>query len=832
MRGPRPLSLAHVGLAAVAAVAVLFVSFFGAGPLPPLGGAFNPGTGAWTMAADGRPPAGRQTIDVPGLDHPAGVVFERDGTAHFTAADQHDLFLAIGYAHARFRLLQMDLMRRQGEGGLSQVLGPAALGSDTFELQLGLIRTARLEWSLMRPGDPSHDALLAYSQGVNDRIQEDERTGRLPAVFKLLGYTPAPWTPVDSLVVKGDMTQDLDFTTGALDYALLARSLGSDRASTWFPVLPPNAQSPYDPGPYPAPVPLEAIPPVVPAAPGGSPAAAPVSAGEAHAASAVLAATAALPPGLISTGGASNNWVVDASRSSSGGALLANDPHLHLTLPSIWFQLTADAPGYHVAGVGIPGTPVVLIGHNQHIAWGLTDTQNQATFYYQETTARSEPGRYLWHGRWTPYTKAEYDIPVRGRPPKHLVVLMTVHGPVMTQEGQTMSVWWAGNLPSDDLGVMLSIGQSSTWDQFRYALRDWHAPSQNFAFADDRGNIGMISAGYYPQVAAGEPWLPMPGTGANDVSGSLPFDQVPQAYDPPGHVLWTANQRPVGPGYPYYLGTTLDFDPGYRADEIYSLLAGSSPIGVGTMKAIQNDTHDRLSAEIVPQLLATLKGTPLTQQQQRASGILSAWNGRMDTGSAGAAIWWTFWQSYLTDTFQPWWDARHVPVARQGLDSVLGMDLEAWTLGDPNNPAFSPPGGTARNASDVMVRAFADALDILTRRLGPDPSTWRWGSLHTRELDSLAGVPSLSYGPRADRGDSFTPDAAGGTPSTHGPSWRMVVDWNGLAYGAYPGGASENPASPWYENRVAEWWAGRYTALASASQARSLAGSSTWEMRP
>src|SRR5260370_1703389 len=188
----------------------------------------------------------------------------------------------------------------------------------------------------------------------------------------MLGYQPQPWTPIDSLLVKGDMTQTLNFTDTPLVVSLLNKSLGADLTSEWFPILPPNRQSPYDTGPYPkaATAPIETM--------------RQVSDSEAQSARALYDRLAALPPGLISQGGASNNWAVAGAKSSSGGALLAGDPHLHLTLPSIWFQLTMDSPNYHAAGVSIPGTPIVLIGHNQHIAWSLTDAQNQQTFYYSE----------------------------------------------------------------------------------------------------------------------------------------------------------------------------------------------------------------------------------------------------------------------------------------------------------------------------------------------------------------------------------------------------------------------------------------------------------------
>ncbi|TMD96788.1 MAG: penicillin acylase family protein [Chloroflexi bacterium] len=478
----------------------------------------------------------------------------------------------------------MDLMRRQGAGRLSEVVGKAALDSDRFELQLGLLRTARLEWGQIsqRLGEP----LVAYAQGVNDRIAEAESAHQLDPMFTLLGYKPQPWTPVDSLLVKGDMTQTLNFTDTPLVMALLNKSLGADLASEWFPVQPPNVQAPYDLGPY-------GRPSIAPIASGGL-----VSDAEAASASTLLTRLESLPAGLVSKGGASNNWAVAGARSASGGALLAGDPHLHLTLPSIWFQLTMDSPSYHAAGVSIPGTPVVLIGHNEHIAWSLTDAQNQQTFFYVEQEDRNHPGQYYWKGSWQPYEDVTYDIPVLGGATEHLTVKQTVHGPVIGERGQTTSVWWAGNVPSWDLQVLLDVDRASNWREFRTALRGWLSPTHNFVYADDAGNIGLISAGYFPQVAKGQPWLPMPGTGEYDVVGTIPFDDIPQVYNPPDHIIWSANQRQVTKDYPYYIGTASNFfDPGYRADEIRRVLSQPGKLSASDMQALQTDTHDFLGAE-------------------------------------------------------------------------------------------------------------------------------------------------------------------------------------------------------------------------------------------
>lgn len=829
------------GLCAAGATLVLCdLAAFGAGPLPPLGAAFNPGTGVWTAAKDAVLP--RDTsLRVPGLQQPVQVRFDPNGTAYIDAKTDHDLFLALGYLHAKNRLFQMDLMRRQGEGRLAEIVGAKALPSDELELQLGLLRTAQQEWNQMGAGDPARQALLAYTDGVNACIGEEKRNGTLPMMFKLLGYEPKPWTPVDTLVIQGDMTQTLDFTTTPLDYALLVQSLGYDRTMAWFPVLPPNAQNPYDPGPYrkDPPGPIEQPVPAVPAATmqgtsfqaaaGQGAAGKDVRGSSGQGGSALPAADTTavldvlerlrnLPPTAIHHGSNSNNWAVDGTKTASGKPMLAGDPHLSQTLPAIWYQVAARSPSYDFTGVSIPGTPVVLIGKNQHIAWSLTNVQNQATFFYQEKTDPSHPNQYFWKGAWRDMQKVEYDIPVKGGKPEHLTVQLTVHGPVMTTKGQTLSVDWIGALPSPDMQVLLGILRAQNFTQFRDALKDWHAPSQNFVYADDQGNIGLISAGYYPIIPKGDPWLPLPGTGESDIVGTIPFDDIPQVYNPPTHFVFSANQREVGPGYPYYIGTTLDFfDAGYRASRIADTLAKGDRMTMKDFEALQNDTHDLLAMRIVPKLLAALSGQKLSAAEQGAQRLLAAWDGNMSVDSAAASVWWTFWNHYLSDTFQPWWDAAHVPVDKDPDLKVgpeltsLNQDLEAWTLNDPDNPAFTAPGRAHRTAQDVMRQAFNEAVADLVKQLGGEPASWTWGKLHARQFPSLAQIPALGYGPRPSGGDRWTVDAAsGGLVSKAGPSWRFIIDWGAGAEGVYPGGQSENPASAWYENEILLWWDGRY----------------------
>jgi penicillin amidase len=896
----------NVLAALLVSAAVLALFAVGYGPVPALGRALVPGHGAWASAPGGQP-IHSQTLSLPGLAHPVSVAFTSHGVASVRAADEADAYLALGYLHARFRLTEMDLERRLGEGRIAQLAGPAGLSSDRFELRLGLLRTAQAEWAATPRTSPAAQVLIAYSRGVNDYLAQAHRTGQWPSLFGLTGVYPTPWTPTDSLVLQGVLTQELDYTTTPLDYAILARTLGPHHTMAWFPLLAPGRGTPYDPGPYK----YRGLAPIAPqagqtltvattatakrSAAGGAPAAAaakgpvpgpaarvasppelslsrvsgttavttaddrqraeaPVSgpgssasritARAATAAAAILGQSNALPPGLIHEFPDSNAWAANGPKVSGAKSMLAGDPHLPQTVPSIWYQVALSAPGLSVTGVSVPGLPGVLIGHNAHIAWSLTDTQNQATLFYTERTSKSRPGQYFWQGAWRRMRQVHYTIPVRGGSAIHLTVNITVHGPVMTQAGQTTSVDWMGNIPSPDISVMISVTHSRDFAQFHAALADWRAPSQNFVYADDRGNIGAISAGYYPLVRRGDPWLPMPGAGADDVAGVIPYASVPQVYDPSGHVVATANQRPVGPSYPYYIGTSANFfDPGYRAGEIYASLRGQRGMHPASFAAIQLSLTDQLAQQIVPRLLAALRGAHLSAQQQQAGALLRGWDATMAQKSAAAALWWTFWGDYLDAVFRPWWKAAKVPVHKDppGLaispQNQFSLDqvLASWTTGDPANSAFSPPGGPHRTAPEVMRAAFATAVAHLAATLHGAPSSWAWGRIHSRQFPSVTQADALGYGPRASGADSWTVNAAdGGLVSHQGPSWRMIVAWagHGTATGesVYPGGQSENPASPWYEDQMADWWDGRYLAMPPAGGYP--AGQVRWSLRP
>lgn len=834
----------HAAASLVVTALLLFVLAVGYGPVPALGSALEPGGGVWNSG--GNDVASTKTVRLPGMTGTASVSFDSAGVPAVHARSDSDLFEAEGYLHASFRLSQLDLERRTAEGRLAELDGPAAVASDTFELQSGLLRTAQATWAATPKDSPDAQALLAYSRGVNAYLAQVRKSGAWPTVFLLTGVFPKDWTPVDSLAIQVLLTQNLDYSTGPLAYALFQQSLGADRTMAWFPVIAPNQQQPYDPGPYPnlGVSPLPATQNADAAVPAGARLPAPAdpatdsadsadstvgtTAGAAAAATDVLSKLSALPPAQLHAFPDSNSWAANGPAVSGAASLLAGDPHLQTTLPSFWYELELTSPETDASGASLVGLPGIAIGRNQSISWSMTAGENQSTFFYTEQQSPQHPGQYYWDGAWRDMEHVHYTIPVRGGTSVSLTVDLTVHGPIITQAGQTTSVTWMGNYPTRLVQAILGVDKAKNFDSFHSALAAWHAPALNFTYADGTGDIGIIAAGYFAQVAGGSPWLPMPGTGADDVVGTVPYAAAPLVHNPANHVVATANQRPVGPDYPYYIGTSLNaFDNGYRADELYAYLTSHQGMTADDFRAMQTDVTDALAQQIVPELVSTLNASDaLPVDQKQALALLSSWDDRMSTDSAAASVWATFWSDYVSGVFQPWWDAAEVPVDTDKQDiqvsdgnPSLDEDLQVWTLNDPANAAFSPPGHPGGTARTAMRAAFAKAVSDLSGKLGSDPSSWQWGRLHTREIPALTGAPGLGYGPAPAEGDRWTVDATEGDDwnSSFGPSWRMVSAWTspgrGTAQAIYPGGQSENPQSSWYQTFIADYWAGRLRPL-------------------
>ncbi len=813
------------GVAALAVSACLLtVLGAGLGGFPALGRALVPGRGAWTSAAGARL-ADSQKLTVAGLADPVQVSFTAQGLASITAQTDDDAYTALGYLQAEFRLAQMDLERRVAEGRLAQLIGRPGVASDEFELRLGLLRTAQQEWAAMQTDSPAAQALRAYARGVNDYLARARATGQWPASLSLAHVYPPDWTPVDSLAVQGELTQEVGFSTAPLDYLLLEQSLGTRRTLQWFPPESSGAQLASS---------VVAVP-----------------AGSGSAAAAILAQTRAqsgalgtAPAEEIGSATASTAWAVNGTRVAGGGALLAGDPDLPQTMPSTWYQVTLTAPGLAVSGLTVPGLPAILIGHNASIAWSTAPQAGPDTLYYDEQT-RQRGREYYWRGQWRRSRVLRYAIPVRGGPTRQFVVRLTAQGPVLTATGQTMAVYWTGALGSPDVAALLGVAEASNFSAFTAALAGWLSPDLSFIYADDHGNIGSATAGQDPQLSHGQAWLPLPGTGADDVSGLVPAATGPPVYDPASDVVVAGGAGASGNAVPGYL-------------------SGHSAMSPASFVALQDDAADPIAAVVLPKLLAALRGAQLTSVERTAEQALATWDGQMTASSPGASIWWLFWSSYLTTVFEPWWGIAKVPVSLDPYDLSVGAsqpsldaDLAAWTVSDQQNAAFSPPrpnlaaaGRFARSRRSVtsaaitsaavppaavdMRAAFRQAVSLLSAWMGGSPAGWMFGKLHTTQFPSLTGASVLGYGPVPAGGDDATANAAVGFLNSQlGPSARVIAGWpvagQAMAEVSYPGGQSENPVSPWYDDQTAGWWSGDYLPMPWAGGAGAPIA---WELQP
>jgi penicillin amidase len=836
-----------LGGSLVVLVVVVVVSALGVAGLPALGAVLNPGDGVWRLAADANG-ASDEDIALPALRHPVTISFEDNGPAHVAADDDMDLFRSVGYLHARFRLFQMDLTRRQANGRLAEVVGPDAVESDEFELDLGLRRAAERDWRELDENDPARAVLLAYTAGVNAAMTQLRDDDRLPTQFRVLGYEPTPWTPVDTLAVQRLVGQKISFDSQAVLLSYAEQSLGPDVFRDWFPDVPGNAQHPYDKGPYVrrplAPLPVTADP--GPGTPGADPGktGAPAPGGTAPDSSAIaLGGSLApleeridrLPEGAVSAMGHSNSWVVAGSRTRSGKPILATDPHLPYSLPSIWYQVEGSSPGYHFSGVTTPGIPVPLLGKTDRFSWGMTASQRPTTLYYLEETDPGNPDRYHWRGQWHDVTTIDERIEVRGADPVDHQVRLTAHGPIMQVEGVTVAVWWAGVLPSDNLGSMLRMLRSTDVHQFRESFRGWATPALNFSYANASGDIGMFNVGVAPQVPAGHVLtLPLPGDGAADVEGTIAYDELPASINPPEGFVESSNQREVAGDYPYQYSTSYNYVlHGWKDSEIVATLSAAEDFTLADSAALQTDWHDNNARQLVPELLTALAGQKLTADEQRVVDRLSTWDFAATPDSVEPTFFDSFKNRVSWVTFEPWWTHYGVkqnpgeyllprnPDAGAWANETLRSTVLGWVQHDPDNPYFSKPDGTRRNATDVLREAFHQTVAHVVEKYGPDMSTWRYDSYQSILFPSLMGLSALDVGPFPWGGNPRTVNTSVGTRddengnplsnlATAGPTWRLNVDWGtGEAAAVFPAGQSENPLSPWYANGIPLWMAGR-----------------------
>ncbi len=718
------------------------------------------------------------TVEAPGLEAPVEVVRDRWGVPHLWAANDHDLFFAQGYVHAQDRMWQMEFNRLVSAGALGSVLGPGLTDADRFLRTLGLRRAAERDWAAMEAaGGEAKAALEAYSAGVN-RFLETHRD-RLPVEFSILRVDPAPWTPVDSLAWGKlmSLTLSLNHPTELLR-AQIAEKLGPQAVTELM-------------APYPADAPV-----IVPDGASG-----PRVEAQARALFGAVRTDALAPrhPVLAALLGergmawGSNSWAVSGSRTESGRPLLANDTHLGLGLPSVWYENGLHGGTIDAVGFSFPGLPLVVIGQNRRIAWGITNMCSDVQdFFVEHLDDPKHPTRYEVEGAWRPLEVIHETLERAGADPVDLEVRRTRHGPLMNgvmpelADAQPMALQWTAETQGAGLvASLLALDRAGSWQEFHAALAGWDGPSVNFTYAGVDGHIAYQGTGPVPIRPAGDDGtMPVPGwDGAHEWQGFIPYEEMPHAVDPPAGFLVTANNKTVGPGYPYFIAQDMA-DP-YRAERITRTLAGDDRVGVDDARRLQADLYSIPGSELRPYLLAV---RPDSDLERRALEQVKSWDLRVTAASPGAAVyeaWFYFlWPSVFGDEL-----GEDLANSYRAL-GISRTPMLVALMADPGNRWFDDVTTPEREGRDeIVARAFHRAVAFLAERYGDDPAAWSWGEAHTVTFAHAplgqSGIAPLEWifnaGPMPAAGDIFTVDE--GTPDlshpfamTFGVSQRFIAD--------------------------------------------------------
>lgn len=771
--------------------------------------------GIYTMRAmptiDGR-------LDIAALQQPVRIERDANGIPTIKAKNTHDLWFALGFVHAQDRLWQLETHRRIGAGRLAEAFGEAALPSDKFLRALGVRRAAAAQWAHVAPD--ARAALQAYTDGINAVIASQLRAR--PPEMVILGIHPQPWDPVDSLAWAIMMAYDLGGNW--------SNELMRLRLALRLPVQRINELLPPYPGEKPLPTADYAALYRALKLDGGT---ATARLDLTFDGALERLAAAAPPSGLEGVG--SNNWVVAGSHTTTGSPLLANDPHLKLSVPALWYFARLEAPGFEMAGATMPGLPLLVLGQNAHVAWGFTNTNPDVQDLYLERLHPADPNQVQGpDGGWLPLKVFDETIKVRGRPDVTIKVRESRHGPLISDAGVTDDLlgdkkrnafaiamrWTALDADVDTVSAALAMNGATDVASFIDAAKRWVAPMQNMVVADRAGHIGFIAPGRVPLRKASNDLfglVPAPGWDARyDWAGWLSADALPQERDPERGWIATANQRVVPADYPHFL--TSEWTLPYRQQRIEQLLGAKPKLSLDDLREIQADVTSLAAQKMLPWLRRAKSDHPLAAAAAKA---LDGFDGTMAADKAAPLMLWA-WQRHLVQ--QVFADEmgsvyERAIASRTLLDALqLVLDTDnAWWCDDKTTPAVN------ETCAQQIDKALGAALDELQQAHGSDVARWQWGPVHQARSEHrpFSHVKLLArwFELRTPvGGDSYTVDATRvlfkPDPTTgelyladHGPSLRGLYDLADAKRSRFmhSTGQSGLAWTKWYSNFVRPW---------------------------
>ncbi len=762
-------------------------------PLPPIGDFFNPFTGFWQNAESiALPPV--QTLHFSTLKKEVTIILDDRLVPHVFAENPEDAFFAQGYLHAQYRLWQMDIAVRSVGGRLSEVLGERTLERDQIQRRKGIITAAEnalLAWER----SPEEAAFInAYVAGVNAYIQS-LRPKHYPLEFKLLNYAPEEWTALKCALFFKSMAETLCSGNDDLEATNAKAFWGADTFDFLYPEQNPK-QSPI----IPAKVPWNFEPIAIPQ-----------DTSIERIGALIRHRSIPKPPPFIG----SNNWAVSGKKTASGYPILCNDPHLNLTMPSIWFEIQLSTPQFNAYGVSFPSIPGIIIGFNNNIAWGVTNVGQDVLDWYKITWADDKKEKYLLDGGMVRITEKEESIIVRGKAhPVIEKVKYTVWGPIVYESAespyQDMAMHWVASIETEekahyDLGTFVKLMGATNYEDYSKALEGFDSPAQNFVFAAKDGDIALKVNGKFPIKRPGQGRFVQEGSySSNKWYGFIPRTQIPQVRNPERGFVASANQRSTAPDYPYYYNGSFD---DYRGRYINRRLEQMNHITPEDMMALQNDNFSIKAEEGLSALLQLLDKEGLTDWGKQLLDALQQWNYRFEKDAKAPLV------------FDEWFNKAYLLTFDELTvfqDSIEMLYPESWRFIElltqhAAHPVFDKKNTPAiETAAQIVTMAF-DSVAVELKELYPE-GNFTWGKHKASTIRHLGQIGGLGIDFLDIGGYGDAPNAI---KKAHGPSWRMVVALGKeiKAWGVYPGGQSGNPGSKYYDTAVAQWANGKYYEL-------------------
>ncbi len=788
------------GLAALILLLLAGASLRPLAPLPKLGPFLDPVHGAWSVARQATLPADA-SARIPGLTGPVDVRYDRRAVPHIFAGNELDAIRALGYVVARDRLFQLELQARAGAGTLTELVGPRALPLDREIRGLGLPDAAERRDRAEGDSTPAARRRVAYAEGINAWIDQLGRAD-LPLEYHLLGARPRRWERVDVLHLLGRMGWTLAVSDLEAAHDAAAARVGRAAADAIYPRNSP-IQEPIQPnGRRAAQETAGRIPPP------GVPDATENLALGCHARCAAVGWDDAL---------GSNNWAVAPARTARGHALLAGDPHLELTLPSIWYEVhLVVADSLDVYGVTIPGAAGVVIGFNRDVAWTFTNTEADVMDRYREAVDDSlSPTRYRLDGDWRPLRlRVERYRGADGVVIASDTLRFSHRGPVdRSRDGRWYSTRWTVLEAGDEIEALGQAVRAASAGEWLARMEHWEAPAQNLLVADRGGHIAIRSTGRFPRRPTDRGDVTQPGEqAADDWTGDWGLSQMPQALDPAQGYLASANQQPVDPAVDgRYLGANW-YSP-WRALRINQLLRADSQVTVDDMRRFQTDPGSAAADRFVPAFLAAAAIEPKRDSLAKVAALLAEWDRRYTLDNSRAVL----YEAAIGQLQRRLWDELAGAGRSRAGAPTPGLVVTWELLADPHNAWWDD-----RRTSGVVEdrdRLLNDALlagyaDVVRAYGAPSGDGWRWDRVRHANVYHLLRIPALSALGVPVQGGSGTLNPSSGD-GAFGPSWRMVVELGTplRAWGIYPGGQSGNPASSRYLDRLPRWQAGTLDSL-------------------